>query len=220
MNEPIHLLIADGIQLFRECLTSFLMKQPGFDVVGQAADAAETLQTVKLSKPDVVLIGSSFSKSEALKLVYESSTTYPDSRLIILGLSEVEQTVFEFIEAGASGYTLKQSSLDDLVEAIQTAHRGEAVCSPRIAYSVFARIAQLSQSNLHHSGIQSPILTEREEEILRLVADGLSNKHIATKLCISLSTVKNHVHNILEKLNVRNRAEAINYALRRERSMV
>jgi DNA-binding NarL/FixJ family response regulator len=220
MSEPIRLLIVDDLQLFRECLASFLVKQEGFDVVGQAADVTETLQLTELLKPDVVLVSSSLGKNDALKLTYEISTGYPHSKLIIIGLLEVEQVIFEFIEAGASGYTLKQSSLNDLVEAIKIGYRGEALCSPRIAYSVFARIAKLSLSHSNNSELQSPILTEREEEILQLVADGLSNKHIAARLCISISTVKNHVHNILEKLNVRNRAEAINYALRRERSIV
>lgn len=218
MSEPISVVIADGLQLFRESLASFLDKQKALAVAGQAADIAETLRLTKELNPNVVLVGSSFAKADALKLTYEISTTCPHCRVIILGLTEVEQTICEFIEAGASGYTLKQSSLSDLVEAIEIAHRGEALCSPRIAYSVFTRIARLSRSNLNQSEIQTPILTEREEEVLQLVADGLSNKHIAARLCISLSTVKNHVHNILEKLNVRNRAEAIRYALRRERT--
>lgn len=218
MSVPIRLLIADSLQLFRECLTSFLIKQEGLAVVEQAADVTEALQKTKLLQPDVVLVGSGFSKNEALELTYEISSIYPHPKLIILGISEVEQTIFEFIEAGASGYTLKQSSLTDLLDAIEVVHKGEAVCSPRIAYSVFARIAQLSQSNPDHSEIRYPILTAREEEILQLIVDGLSNKKIADRLFISLSTVKNHVHNILEKLDVRSRAEAVNYALRKERS--
>jgi DNA-binding NarL/FixJ family response regulator len=218
MSVPIRLLIADSVQLFRECLTSFLIKQEGLAVVGQAADVTEALQMTKLRQPDVVLVGSGLSKSEALELTNEISSMNPHSKLVILGMPEVEQTVFEFIEAGASGYILKQSSLTDLLDAIEVVHKGEAVCSPRIAYSVFARIAQLSQSSDNHSEIQSPILTVREEEILQLIVDGLSNKQIAGRLFISLSTVKNHVHNILEKLDVRSRAEAVNYALRKERS--
>jgi DNA-binding NarL/FixJ family response regulator len=218
MSEPIRLLISDSLRVFRECLTSFLVKQKGLAVVGQAEDIEETLQMTKQINPDVVLIGSSLNKGEALKLTYEISTTYPDSKVLIMGLSEIEQTVFEFIEAGASAYTLKHGSLEELVKAIEGTCRGEAVCSPRIAYSVSARIAQLSRSNFNRSEIHHSLLTEREEEVLQLLADGLSNKHIAARLCISLSTVKNHVHNILEKLDVRNRAEAISYALKREKS--
>jgi DNA-binding NarL/FixJ family response regulator len=220
MSGPIRLLISDSLRVFRECLTSFLVKQKGLTVVGQAEDIAETLQMTKQVNPDVILVGSSLNKGDALKLTYEISTTYPRSKVIIIGLSEMEPTVFEFIEAGASAYTLNHGSLEELVNAIESACRGEAVCSPRIAYSVSARIAKLSRSNFNRGEIPHPLLTEREEEILQLLADGLSNKHMAARLCISLSTVKNHVHNILEKLDVRNRAEAISYALKREKSNV
>jgi DNA-binding NarL/FixJ family response regulator len=218
MSVPIRILIADNLQLFSESLTSFLSKKEHLAVVGQASDVPEALQITQRLKPDVVLVGSGFDKSDALELTYEISTKYPTSKLIILGISEPEEAVFEFIESGASGYTLKQSSLDDLLDAIKTVHRGEAVCSPRIAFSVFARIAQLSQSNFAQDEITSPVLTVREEEILQLIVKGLTNKQIAEKLHISFPTVKNHVHNILEKLDVRNRSEARDYALRIERS--
>lgn len=218
MSVPIRLLIVDDLQLFRECLTSFLIKHERFAVVGQAADLTEALQINKQLKPDVVLVGLGLDKKDALELTYEISTKYSPTKLIILGISELEQTVFEFIEAGANGYTLKQSSLNDLLDAIETVHRGEAVCSPRVAFSVFARIAQLSQSNSTQSAIISPTLTVREEEILQLIVKGLTNKQIAENLFISFATVKNHVHNILEKLEVRSRTEAINYALRNEKS--
>src|SRR6185295_8623789 len=103
MSVLIRLLIVDDLQFFRECLTSCLIKQERFAVVGQAADLTEALQITKQLKPDVVLLGSGLDKKDALELTYEISTTYSYSKLIILGISEVEQTVFEFIEAGASG---------------------------------------------------------------------------------------------------------------------
>ena len=212
MSAPISLLIADSLQLFRECLAAFLFKQDRFAVVGQAADATETLQLTAQLQPDVVLVGINLGKEDALYLTYEISSKQPHSKLIILGIPESEQAVFEFIEAGASGYTLRQSSLGDLVHTIEVVHRGEAICSPRIAFSIFERIAQLSRAGQDHREMQSSHLTPREEEILQLIAEGLSNKQIADRLCISRSTVKNHVHNILEKLEVRTRDEAVSYA--------
>jgi len=152
-----------------------------------------------------------------LKRLSEELSTGADGPNWFAITDAAEQTVFEFIEAGASGYTLKQSSLNDLLDAIEIVYRGEAVCSPRVAYSVFARIAQLAQSNSTHNE-NSSTLTIREEEILQLIVKGLTNKQIADKLYISFPTVKNHVHNILEKLGIRSRAEAVNYALRKEKS--
>lgn len=216
MSEVTRLLIVDSHQLFRECLASFLIKQGGLAVLAQAGDAVEALDKTELLKPDIVLIGVSLSESVALSLTYEISSQRPHSKLIIIGIPDKEQTVIKYVEAGASGYTLKHNSVQDLLQAINLVCRGEALCSPRIAYSMFARIAQLSEPSYKQAGVQLSSLTAREREILQLIAEGLSNKQIAEKLYISLSTVKNHVHNILEKLEVRSRADAANYAVSKE----
>jgi DNA-binding NarL/FixJ family response regulator len=217
MSVPIRLLIADGLQVFCESLASFLVKQDRLAVVGMAADAAEALRMTENLQPDIMLVGPNLGKRAAIGLTSELSSKQPHPKLIILGMLEEEQSIFEFIEAGASGYTVMQSSLTDLVQAIEAVHSGEAICSPRVAFSMFERIAQLSRANQDHAEIPPSILSAREEEILQLIADGLSNKQIADRLYISPCTVKNHVHHILEKLEVRSRAQAVDYALEKRR---
>jgi DNA-binding NarL/FixJ family response regulator len=215
MSPIISVMVVDGLQLFRECLARALTEQPGLTMVEQSADAEEALEKARKLQPDVVLIGMDLPDNSALALTHQISAELPRSKLIILGLPEDEQAVLRFIEAGASGYILKEESLEDLIKAIKVVSRGEAVCSPRIAYSMFSRVAELAQTHRDRSQIESISLTSREDEILQLIANGLSNKEIAGRLFISLYTVKNHVHNILDKLQVRHRSDAVHYAFSR-----
>jgi DNA-binding NarL/FixJ family response regulator len=206
-------MIVDSLHIFRECLAMALAEQGCVAAIEQAAGPTEALDKARMSHPDVVLIGMHLPDNSALALTYQISLEQPRSKLIILGLPEEEQIILEFIEAGASGYILKGGTLEDLRKTIQVVSRGEAVCSPRIAYSMFSRVAELAQTHRDHGQSEPIILTAREEEILQLIANGLSNKQIADRLFISLYTVKNHVHNILEKLQVRHRTEAVHRAL-------
>lgn len=212
MSQSISVMVVDGLRLLRESLARTLTEQAGLAVVGQAAGAEEALDKARMLQPDVVLIGMDLPDNNALALTYQITSERPRSKLIILGLPEDEQAVLRFIEAGASGYIPKEGSLEDLMTAIKVVSRGEAVCSPRMAYSMFSRVAELAQTHRDRSQIESIILTSREDEILQLIASGLSNKQIAERLFISLYTVKNHVHNILDKLQVHHRSDAVHYA--------
>ncbi|MDH3605183.1 MAG: response regulator transcription factor, partial [Candidatus Tectomicrobia bacterium] len=144
----------------------------------------------------------------------------PNVKVLMLGLAEEEAEVAECVEAGVSGYVLRNSSLDDLALAIELVIRGGTACSSEIAHAMFTRLSKLSRAPNHHDSTSRPPLSVREMEILQLIADGWSNQQIATHLCISLYTVKNHVHNILKKLQVNRRSEAVNsvYDLRRSTS--
>ena len=166
---------------------------------------------------DVVLIDSSH-RDEALAAAWRVGEELPGAKLLILGIEQEDEGVLDFVEAGAHGYLLKGASAADLAAAIHDVHAGRTRCSPRIAAAVLARIGRLGELDRADRAERQPAagpheaLTGRELDILRLLADGLSNKEIALRLSISLSTVKNHVHNLLVKLAVRRRREAIRFA--------
>lgn len=180
--------------------------------MGQAFNKIDELTQVSPDALDVILIDASPDTDDALDLTVQLSLRFPQAKLVILGLDEMEETFLQFIEAGARGYVLKDAPLEDLKTVIYMVDREEAVCPPQIAYSVFSRVAELAQGQLAKQRNNHPKLTMRELEILQLIAHGLSNKQIAARINKSLFTVKNHVHNILEKLKVHYRQEAIKCA--------
>lgn len=212
MSRLIRLIIVDSVQLFRECLATSLNGKEQIIVVDQASDTKEALNKVKLQRPDVVLVVLERTSHGALDFASQLGLEFPQTRLLILGDSESEETAMDFIRAGAKAYIAKDSSLNEVIKAIQSVHRGGAICSPQLAYSVFARVAELAQMSGDRHKSNGSSLTPRETEILQLIADGLRNRQIADKLFLSLFTVKNHVHNILEKLQVGGRKDAVQYA--------
>jgi len=142
----------------------------------------------------------------------------PEVKVIILGMVDSTDEIMACIEAGAAGYALKETSFDHLVATIRSAHRGESLCSPRMAASLFSRIAELAGERILSIPPDSVQLTARELEIVNTIAEGLSNKEIAQQLFIETQTVKNHIHNILDKLQLHTRLEAVEYA--RERNLL
>jgi DNA-binding NarL/FixJ family response regulator len=173
--------------------------------------SGDVFASVQRHEPDVVLISLDAPAKLALELTKQVARDLPRVKVLILGLLE-EEEILECVEAGAHGYVLKQESLEDLGRAIEGAMRGETLCSPRIAHTLFSRLAQLAQHPPGGEDGEPLALTARQLEILRLIAQGLSNKQIANRLMLSLHTVKNHVHSILECLNVPDRAQAVEYA--------
>jgi two-component system nitrate/nitrite response regulator NarL len=211
-SHPIRLVIVHDQQVFHECLASALAQQRDFTVFGLSPGQGDLLENVRAYQPDILLIDVNIPAERALKLTAQISLELPHIKIIMLGLDGNDSTILKCVEAGASGCLPKENYLSDLVEMILAVLRGETVCSAGIAYSTFSRIAELARQNREQRTLESALLTIRELEILQLVADGLSNKQIAERLCVSLHTVKNHVHNILEKLKVRHRSEAGRYA--------
>jgi DNA-binding NarL/FixJ family response regulator len=209
-------MIVDDHLLFRECLASMFAATERFTVHGLAEDAPTALEKARQHQPDVVLISLSLPHGAAFDLTKTITREWPDVKVLVLGLTEVESDILRCVESGAHGYVLKAMSLDDLKMAIELVMRGETVCSPQIAHLVFSRLATLARGYLpggNHAWLK---LTPREMEVLQLIAEGYSNKQIAHHLVLSLHTVKNHVHNILEKLQVRRRYEAVEHAYKRE----
>jgi DNA-binding NarL/FixJ family response regulator len=181
-----------------------LHAEPEIEVVATAAGADEAVRALREQQPDIVLLDVAIP--ENAWLVRGLVAAVPGTRVVALAVPEAEQDVLMWAEAGVAGYVTREASVEDVVAAVQAVARGEVLCSPRMVATLFQRIATLALERSPQS-IESR-LTSRELEILDLIDQGLSNKEIARRLTIEVSTVKNHVHNILDKLNVSRRAEA------------
>ena len=181
----------------------------GLHVVGAAASGTEAQSRIRELNPTVALIDIGLPDGDGIDVTRALHKDVPEVKVIILGMPDLADEIMSCIEAGAVGYVLKEASFDYLVDTIRSAHRGESFCSPRIAASLFSRVAELSSGQEVGTSVQ---LTPREIEVVNRIAEGLSNKQIAEKLFIEVQTVKNHVHNILDKLQLHNRLEAVRYA--------
>ena len=198
-------LIASDIRLYREGLVEALGSTDGIEVVGAVIDGRETLRELSRPETEVVLIHMAIPDS--LATVRAIAQTHPQVNVVALGVPEIEREVIACAEAGISGYVPRDGSVAQLIAAVKNAVQGELTCSPRIARDLLRHVALLAAERLDRD--QGPWrLTPREMEIAKLVERGLSNKEIARELCIEISTVKNHVHSILERLNVQRRGEA------------
>lgn len=209
----IRIIVVGDIRLYREGVESYLRQVDGFAVVGVGASQDDAERLVDEQHPDIVLLDAAMPGS--LQVVRELSSRPEPVRVIALTLPEVEQAVLPCIEAGIAGYVPRDGGLDDLVTVIRSAARGDGICSPRMIGRLWARLAQLARGQVSTT---VNVLTGREREILSCMERGLSNKEIAAHLSIELATVKNHVHNILDKLRVHSRGEAV-AALRRWASL-
>lgn len=200
----IRVLIVTDIRLYREGLAQMLGRAECLEVVGAVARCEDALASIALAAPDIVLLD--LGTPDGLSAIGAIRMAAPNVGVVALAVAEVEGDVLACAEAGAVGYVLREASVDDLVTVLQSVARGEAICSPRIAATLFHRVAALSAARGSQPSLL--LLTGREREIIRLLDHGFSNKEIARQLGIEVATVKNHVHNILEKLRVHRRGEA------------
>jgi DNA-binding NarL/FixJ family response regulator len=199
----------DDQTLFREGLGTLLSVQPDLQVVGEATHGEEALQLAATLHPDVVLMDLRMPIMDGVTATRHLRATHPECRVIILTTFDDDENVFKGLRAGAVGYLLKDAPSEKLIEAIRAAARGESFLQPSVAAKVVAEFARLTRApgTRVAAPLQEP-LSERESEILRLVARGASNKEIAAALVIAEGTVKNHVTNILGKLGVGDRTQA------------
>jgi DNA-binding NarL/FixJ family response regulator len=215
MNKSIRIFIADDNRLLREGLASMLTEIEDLSVVGMASTGVDALDQIGQLLPEVALIDIGMPDKDGLDVTGALYKDFPEVKVIILGMPDLTDEIMACIEAGAAGYVLKEASFDYLVESIRSVQRGESFCSPRMAASLFSRVAELAGDKIPESSVK---LTPREVQVIKKIADGLSNKEIATVLFIEEQTVKNHIHNILDKLQLHNRLEAVQYA--RERKLL
>jgi len=215
MENSIRIFIADDNRLLREGLATMLVEIDDMSVVGMASSGTETLEQIKKLLPDVALVDIGMPDKDGLDVTETLHKDLPTIKVIILGMPDLTDEIMTCIEAGAAGYVLKEASFEYLVESIRSVQRGESFCSPRMAASLFSRVAELAGEKIPESSVK---LTPREVEVINKIADGLSNKEISEQLFIEEQTVKNHIHNILDKLQLHNRLEAVQYA--RERKLL
>ena len=200
---PIRTLVLSDIRLYRDGLKLALSSVDGIEVVECARYGTQAATALARHRPDVGLLDLlTVENVPTLRLFTE---TAPETRFVVLAVPELEQAILECAEAGIAGFVTRDESIDDLVAAIESVARGEALCSPRIVASLLRRVAILAEAT-HATAVTS--LTSRERQVASLLGAGLSNKEIAARLSIELPTVKNHVHHIFEKLGVRRRVEA------------
>lgn len=211
MNErPIRLLVIEDHRIVREGIEALMEDVPDIEVVGSAADGCAGVDLADRLRPDVVLMDLVMPCMNGIEATVLLSQRYSDMRILVLTSFITQDKVFPAIKAGASGYLLKDTGSDELIEGIRQAYRGETSLDPKIAGMVMAEIS-------HPASGDKPgpdDLTPRETEVLRLVAQGMSNKEIAEQLGISPETSRTHVNRIIGKLHVASRAQATLYALR------
>jgi len=207
----IRVLLVSEIGLVSNLIASVLEDESGLEVVGYAASTEEALG--KMSGADVILISTRLPGDGALELTEAALERDASAKILVIGLRESEQEILKYVEAGVDGYVLRDNSVDTLLEKIRAAAHGRALVSPDIAYAIMSRLAELAQlfSRVETALDESVELTPREQEVLDLVGEGLTNREIADRLYIEVGTVKNHVHNILQKLEVNSREDAAAY---------
>ena len=214
--DPIRVLIVDDHALFRRGLEMVLAEEADIDLVGEASDGAEAVEKAGEALPDVVLMDIRMPRSSGIEACRAMKEVAPSTKIVMLTISDEEEDLFEAVRAGASGYLLKDIPYDEVADVVRAVHGGQSLINPSMAAKLLAEFAAMGSRD--GSGrveqVPAPRLTEREIEVLKLVARGMNNRDIAKELFISENTVKNHVRNILEKLQIHSRMEAVMIAVR------
>ncbi|MBI1299018.1 response regulator [bacterium] len=209
----IHIIIVDQVRLILESISAALDGEPDISILGVTSGKEEALSLLATCERacDVVLVSADLPEDDALTLVRKCINLERPPRVLVMGVPEAEPVIMTFIEAGAAGYILKEDTVAHLLQNIRAAYNGEAIISPEIAMSLMERVNQLADRVVDFDAGYYSSLTRREREILELLAQDLTNQEIADHLFIELGTVKNHVHHILDKLNVNSRQDASSY---------
>ena len=210
MTEPIRIFVADDHAIVRKGLRTLIASETGMELVGEAADGIEAATKIRALRPDIILMDLVMPRQDGLETIIKVKQELPEARIVVLTSFAEEEKVFAAIKAGALGYLLKDTSPEQLLQAIYDVHRGESSLHPTIALKLIRELRQPSTL----PPTDDP-LTDREVEVVKLVAQGLTNQEIAELLFISERTVGNHIGSILGKLHLANRTQAALYALRK-----
>ena len=213
-REAIRVLIADDHALFRRAIHTVLDDEDDIDVVAEAGDGDEAVALAIEHAPDVILLDVNMPKLGGIDAARAVKEQLPAAQVVMFTVSDEESDLFEAIKAGASGYLLKEVDPTEVAEAVRQIHAGHSLLSPAVASKLVSEFATMAKRTDDRA--MRPKLTGREVEVLGLAADGLTNRQIGRKLHISENTVKNHMRNILEKLHLHSRMEAVLYAVRAE----
>ena len=212
MTQKIRVLITDDQAIVRKGIQALLATEPNIDVAGEAENGKDAIRQVEKLQPDVILMDLQMPEMDGIEAIGHITASRPNARILVLTSFATDDKVFPAIKAGALGYLLKDSSPEELIQAIQQVYRGESSLHPTIARKV---LQELSRPPAPEQTPTSEPLTEREVDVLRWVARGLGNQQIADRLIISEATVRTHVSNILGKLHLASRTQAALYALQK-----
>ena len=213
-GDAIRVMICDDHALFRRGLVMVLETEEGIEVVGEAEDGEDAIAKVEDMAPDVVLMDIRMPRVSGIEATKAIAERVPGAKILMLTVSDEEEDLYDAIKAGATGYLLKEISIEEVATAIRAVVGGQSLISPSMASKLLTEFTSLTKKAEERQTVPTPRLTDRELEVLKLVAEGMSNREIAGELFISENTVKNHVRNILEKLHLHSRMEAVVYAMR------
>ena len=210
-GDPVRVLLADDHTLFRQGLRQMLERWPEIEVVGEASNGAEAVDLATRLRPDVVLMDLNMPEMDGVEATRAISAQQPSVQVVVLTMYPQDEHAFEAVKAGARGYLVKTIDVQDLVRGLRSVHRGEVLVSAEIAMRVLEAFRQAPRTR---SGRGAVDLTEREKDILRLLAEGATNKEIAARLSLAEKTVETRLSVVFQKLQINNRVQAALYALR------
>ena len=210
--KKIRLLIAEDHTIVRQGLSALLRSEPDIEVIGEASDGLEAVETANRLIPDIVLMDVGMRNLNGLDATRKIKKLFPQMKVLVLTMYDNEECIFQILKAGASGYLIKDSAMTDLVSAIRAVHQGDSYLSPSISKKVIEEY--IRRAELGEKKSVDDLLSDREREILQLIAEGHSIPHIASSLCISKKTVEAHKTHIMEKLNIHDKVGLIKYAIR------
>ncbi len=213
MINKISILLIEDNRLLREGICSLLVKQTDMWVVETVGDGENILLLLEQHKPNIVLLDLGLRSQSSLALVKLIKKNFPETRIIVMDLIPLQEDVLEFVQAGVSGFILKDANIDEFYSTIRTVSNGGEVLPPNLTASLFSQIIAHAMYEIKPSVIiESVRMTKREKQIIKLISEGYTNKEIAQRIHLSPYTVKSHVHNILEKLSLQTRVQIANYA--------
>jgi two-component system NarL family response regulator len=212
--DAIRVMIVDDHALFRRGLQMVLEQETDIDVVGEAGNGGDAVGLAQENMPDVVLMDVRMPGRGGIEATEKIKEAMPHVKILMLTVSDEEADLFDALKAGASGYLLKDTSIEEVAEAVRKVSRDESLISPSMANKLVSEFTSMVKRADEKQSVPQPRLTDREMEVLKLVAKGRNNRDIAKELFISENTVKNHIRNILEKLHLHSRMEAVVYAVR------
>jgi DNA-binding NarL/FixJ family response regulator len=210
----IRVVIVDDHALFRRGLDRVLSDEPDIEVVGEAADGVDAVARARELAPDIVIMDVRMPRASGIEAARTIRAVLPETKVIMLTVSDLEEDLYDAVRAGVNGYLLKEVAIEEVADAVRAVAAGHSLVSPSMASKLFSEFNALAQRAEERHRALSPRLTARELEVLRFVAKGLSNREIGVELYIAENTVKNHVRNILEKLQLHSRMEAVVYVMR------
>jgi DNA-binding NarL/FixJ family response regulator len=210
--KKIRLLLIEDNRLLRDGITAMLKNQPDIKIIAASGKNEDTLIKIQKLKPNVVLLDLGLRNQNSLTVVEIVKKDFPKAKVIVMDLAPIQGDINLFVKAGASGFILKDATLDELLLTIRSVADGANVIAPDLTESLFTHIVKDALKGGKTKLTEAIRMTKREREIIRLIGDGLSNKEIGQKLVMSIFTVKSHIHNIMEKLALHTRLEVANYS--------